>query len=289
MRAKNIVWKQLVGTAAALLWVSGAQAQANPESGDVAPPPPGAAASGSASGSASATTSWPSPTATADSNVDADGSGDAIDTGVDTDPGASDHAAVVSHLGVGFFGVMDIPLPTSPAMLSENSLEAPTIGVRYWLDDFLGIEAALGLNITSQDTGPTSEFSAFGFALHGGVPLALAHSGHFVFEIVPLLNFVIASGSFEDTPMGGMTTSQDISGMLIEVGARVGAEIHFGFIDLPSLSLQGTVGLTMRHESRSTTPPGGMEASAGRTVLATSVDGEPWDIFEGTITAIYYL
>ncbi|HMI93539.1 MAG TPA: hypothetical protein VK509_19335 [Polyangiales bacterium] len=264
--------------------MSGAQAQAaNPEGGDVAPPP-GAGASGTASASAS----WPSPTATATSNVDADGEGDAVDTGVDTDPGESDHSAVVSHLGVGFFGVQTLPLPTNPAELDEGGLSAPTIGVRYWMDDFLGIEAALGLNVTSQDTGPMSEFSAFGFALHGGVPLALAHSGHFVFEIVPLINFGIASGSFETTA-GGMTATQDISGLLLEVGARVGAEIHFGFIDLPSLSLQGTVGLSVRHENRSTTPPGGMEASAGSTVLATSVGDEPWDIFTGGITAIYYL
>jgi hypothetical protein len=285
MRAKNIVWKHLVGTAAALLWVSGAQAQANPESGDVAPP---ATASGSASGTASATTSWPSPTATADSNVDSDGSGDAIDTGVDTDPGESDHSAVVSHLGIGFFGVRALPLPVNPANLDEGSLSAPTIGVRYWLDDFLGIEAALGLNVTSQDTGPMAEFSAFGFALHGGVPLALAHSGHFVFEIVPMINFGIASGSFEST-MGMTTTSEDISGLLIELGAQAGAEIHFGFIDLPSLSLQGTVGLMVRHENRSWTPMGGMEASAGSTVIATTVGDEPWDIFVGSITAIYYL
>jgi hypothetical protein len=286
MRAKDITWKHLAGTAAALLWVSGAQAQAaNPETGDVAPPPAGV----SASGSASATTSWPSPTASADSNLDSDGDGSAIDTGVDTDPGSSDHAAVVSHLGIGFFGVQSLPLPTNPAELDEGTLSAPTIGVRYWLDDFLGIEAALGLNVTSQDTGPTSEFSAFGFALHGGVPLALAHSGHFTFEIVPMLNFGIASGSYEDTPVGGMTASQDISGLLIEVGAAAGAEIHFGFMDLPSLSLQGTVGLMVRHQNRSYTPPGGMESSAGSTVFATTVGDNPWDLFNGTITAIYYL
>jgi hypothetical protein len=268
-----------------LLWVSGAQAQvANPESGDVAPP----AAGVSASGSASATTSWPSPTATADSNVDADGDGSAVDTGVDTDPGSSDHAAVVSHLGVGFFGVQSIPLPTDAMVYGDESLAAPTIGVRYWLDDFLGIEAALGLNVTSRDTAPMTEFSAFGFALHGGVPLALAHSGHFVFEIVPMLNFGIASGSYEATA-GMMTTSDDLSGMLIEVGAVAGAEIHFGFMDLPSLSLQGTVGLMVRHENRSYTQAGGMENSAGSTVIRTTVGDEPWDLFNGTITAIYYL
>ena len=269
MRLKNIDWKHLLfGTAAALLWVEAAHAQANPESGDVAPP--AAEASGSASGSASATTSWPSPSASTEASSDSSGG---VDTGVATDPSESDHAAVVSHLGVGFFGTMTLPIPTM-ADPDDGTLLAPTIGVRYWLDDFLGIEAALGLNITSQDLDTTTEASAFGFALHGGVPLALAANEHFVFEIVPVLNFGIASGSVEST-MGGMTASTDFSGLLIEVGGRVGAEVHFGFIDLPSLSLQGTVGLSVRHEGRTVTPPGGMDASISSTVVSTGVYEEP--------------
>lgn len=281
MRVKIMDWKHLVGTAAALLWVSGAQAQANPESGDVAPP---AAVDANASGSASATTSWPSPSASAEAGADTSGGGDGLDTG---DTGTGDHAAVVGRLGVGFFGVQSLPLP-SMANPDDGVLPAPTVGVRYWLDDFLGIEAALGLNITSRELDTTTEESAFGLALHGGVPLALAHSGHFVFEIVPVVNFGIASGSREMTGAGGMTTTIDYSGLLIEVGARAGAEVHFGFIDLPSLSLQGTVGLSVRHEGR-TAEAGGAEASVGSTVVSTGVYEEPWDIFTGNITAIYYL
>jgi hypothetical protein len=283
MRLKNIDWKHLLGTAAALLWVEAAQAQANPEGGDVAPP--AAEASGSASGTASATTSWPSPSASTEASSDGSGG---VETGVSEDPSGSDHDAVVSHLGVGFFGVMTLPIPTTDDP-DDGTLSAPTIGVRYWLDDFLGIEAALGLNITSQDLDLMTEASAFGFALHGGVPLALAASGHFVFEIVPFLNFGIASGSVEVTPPGGMATSTDFSGLLIEVGGRVGAEIHFGFIDLPSLSLQGSVGLSVRHEGRTVTPPGGMDASIGSTIVSTGVQNSPWDFFTSNITAIYYL
>jgi hypothetical protein len=85
------------------------------------------------------------------------------------------------------------------------------------------------------------------------------------------------------------TTTTDLSGLLLEIGARAGAEIHFGFMDLPNLSLQGTVGLVVRHESRTVTPPGGMDFSVGSTVLQTTVGNEPWDIFTGNITAIYYL
>lgn len=285
MRVKNADWKQIVGAAATLLCVSGAQAQANPESGDVAPPA-GAAASGSASGSASATTSWPSPSASAEGSTETTGTSD---PGAAAATGEGDHAAVVSHLGIGFFGVEGLPFPdinaTDP---NTNDLPAPTVGVRYWLSDMLGVEAALGLNITSRDVDANTELSGFGFALHGGVPLALASSGHFVFEIVPFINFGLASGSIDNT-MGMTTTTTDISGLLIELGARAGAEIHFGFMGLPNLALQGTVGLLVHHEGRTVTPPGGTDFSISSTVVQTTVGDEPWDIFNGTITAIYYL
>jgi hypothetical protein len=210
-------------------------------------------------------------------------------------PGSSDHAGVNGTLGVGFFGVLSLPIircePVVPACTPLSDLApAPTIGARYWLSETLGIEAALGLNITSGANGNVDN-SVLGFALHGGVPLALAHSGHFVFEIVPQLNFGVASGSYDVGGAGGI--SNDVSGLLIEAGAKVGGEIHFGFIDIPQLSLQGTVGLMVRHESRSletimgSLPTTMVEQSETR--VATGVDGEPWDVFTGTITAIYYL
>jgi hypothetical protein len=286
MRLKNFEWKQIVGAAAAMLWVSGVQAQANPEGGDVAPPA-GAAASGTASGSASATTSWPSPSASAEGSAETSGTSDPAAA---ANNGEGDHAAVVSHLGIGFFGIEELPFPdTTVANPNAATLSAPTIGVRYWLSDMLGIEAALGLNITSEDVDATTERSGFGIALHGGVPLALAASGHFVFEIVPLINFGITSGSVDVTNAAGMTATTDLSGLFIEVGARAGAEIHFGFMDLPNLALQGTLGLSVRHASRTVTPPGGTDFSIGSTVVSTTVGNEPWDIFNGNITAIYYL
>jgi hypothetical protein len=286
MRVKNVEWKQIAVTAAAMLWVSGAQAQANPESGDVAPPA-GAAASGSASGSASATTSWPSPSASAGATTDTSGTSD---PGTAAASGEGDHAGVVSHLGIGFFGVQDLPFPdTTVTNPNTATLSAPTVGVRYWLSDMLGIEAALGLNITSEDVDATTERSGLGIALHGGVPLALASSGHFVFEIVPLLNFGFTTGSIDVTNAAGMTTTTDLSGLLLEVGARAGAEIHFGFIDIPNLALQGSIGLLVHHASRTVTPPGGTDFSIGSTVVSTTVGDEPWDIFTGNITAIYYL
>lgn len=221
------------------------------------------------------------------------------------DPGGSDHAKVAGRLGFGFFGTLRVPIMFCdgiPAGCTPDatSVSAPTVGARYWMDEGMGLDVALGLRIasgeTTTDTGmglPPSavvEPSVTALALHGGLPIALAHSGHFVFELVPELNFAFASGSYADAVVGDWS----ISGLLIEVGAKLGAEIHFGFIDLPNLSLQGTIGLGLRMESRGAEQTNAMTGGTTKienshTEIGTSVDGEPWDIFTGSITAIYYL
>jgi hypothetical protein len=306
MREANEKYLCLLGAVALVfaLPLAGAEAQGNPEGGDVAPPMQGGGQyGGSVQGDMQGQGAWQPPPGPMPQPMPqpmpgqpmADGSMPPDDGMGQAQPPASDsdHAAVVGRFGIGFFGVQSVPImgcDTSAMLctaLADNSLSAPTIGIRYWLDEGLGIEAALGLNISSAEIG-VLQTGAFALALHGGVPLALAHSGHFVFQVVPQINFGIASGSYE---VPG--TTADVSGMLIEAGAKAGAEIHFGFIDIPQLSLQGTVGLLVRHESRSvdtTTalPPATTTAEQSETFFGTGVDGEPWDIFTGSITAVYY-
>jgi hypothetical protein len=201
----------------------------------------------------------------------------------------SDHDLFVGRFGIGFFGVLSVPIMgcgTGAACATDTagSVPAPTIGARWWWKEDMGIEAALGLYFASEGY-PLADVSEFGLALHGGLPLALLDSGHFVFQVVPQLNLGFASGSHESTGPAGVNT--DTSGFLFELGARAGAEIHFGFIDIPQLSLQGTVGLMIRHESRSA-EAGGVEVNTNSTSFATGVDGAPWAIFTGALTAIYY-
>jgi hypothetical protein len=201
----------------------------------------------------------------------------------------SDHDLFVGHFGIGFFGVLAVPImgcgeAAACAVDADATLPAPTLGGRWWWKEHMGIEAALGIYFASQGF-PAADVTQFGLALHGGLPLALLDSGHFVFELVPQLNLGFASGSHESTGAGGVNT--DTSGFLFEIGAKAGAEIHFGFIDIPQLSLQGTLGLMIHHESRSS-ETGGAEVDTNSTSFATGVDGAPWAIFTGALTAIYY-
>jgi len=196
--------------------------------------------------------------------------------------GASDHDAVVGRLAVGYMGRT---MAFSP--LGGAGIPVPVVGVRYWLSDMVGIDAGVGFGIASGSTDAangtsTDDPSFHAFMLHGGVPLSLASAGHFSFQIVPEMNLGFA-GSSVTPPMGGDETS--VSAFHLDLGARAGAEIHFGFIGVPQLSLQGSVGLRLNMDSTSDDPGDG---GSSRFSLATTVGDNPWNIFTSNVAALYY-
>ena len=214
-------------------------------------------------------------------------------------PSGTDHAMMVGHFGVGFFGVLSLPtlsctngVPMGGTCVGDPgaTLPAATIGARYWLDERMAIEGALGIGVQAgsrtTEMGNTSTDvnlpHFFGMALHGGLPLVFASSAHFAFEVVPEMNIGFVTGGWT-----GPNNDVSLSGFLLELGGRVGAEIQFGFIDIPQLALQGSVGLHMRYEGRSESG-GGNSFSAHNFNISTTVDGNPWNIFTSNITAIYY-
>src|SRR4249920_1306863 len=98
----------------------------------------------------------------------------------------TDHAAVIGHFGVGWYGIFDLPYgdmnAAAPGGINGGALlNAPAIGARYWLNETMGFEGAIGLGIqsggTTNKTGMIStdnnEPSLFGLALHAALPLAL--------------------------------------------------------------------------------------------------------------------
>jgi hypothetical protein len=201
---------------------------------------------------------------------------------------ATDHAAVVRHFGIGYMGRRTININPTGA---PATVDAPIIGVRYWLDPMIGIDAGLGLLFSgsSAKSGDTStDLQGYTvFMLHGGVPLALAGSKHFSFQVVPELNFGIASS--KTAPAAAAGEGADLSGIHFDIGARAGAEIQFGFIGIPELSLQAGVGLALSYDRAKITPPGGGAATSVHTTsLGTSVGNNPWNIFTSNIAALYY-
>jgi hypothetical protein len=212
------------------------------------------------------------------------------------DDDSPDHERFVGRFGVGYFGVSQLPIATGPGgggAPAAGNVNAPVIGVRWWLQPNLGIDMGIGIGFSTGSTevanggGTTSvdKPSLFGMAVHGGVPLAFAHGRHYSFLVIPEATIGFATGTIKET--GANPIDQNLSGFKLDLGGRIGAEIHFGFIGIPELSLEGSVGVYLRREAikwkRDT-----VSASDGTTTFGTNVQSDPWALFVNNISAFYY-
>jgi len=217
--------------------------------------------------------------------------------------GNSEHDDMVGHLAVGYLGRASIPYGVD-TNLTSSTAPVPVVGVRYWIDPLIGLDVGAGLWIGSRSNDFTSSATGvktsvggpkpFAFVLHAGVPLALASSKHFAFEIIPEVNFGYAKVS-QDSGLAndGVTKA---TGTHFDLGARVGAEVQFGFIGIPQLSLIGSVGLRFQYDSLSQEYNGGAgngngnsKISSGAWDLSTTLNERPWEVFTGALGVLYYL
>lgn len=206
----------------------------------------------------------------------------------------SDHDMWVGHVGVGWFGSTRVPIGSGccaafplPAGAGAGSLSTPAVGIRYWATPMIGIDVGLGLGLSSGSTTNAMNVSAdknsqTAFLLHAGVPIAIAGSNHFSFQITPELDVGFGSGTIHNPP-----ANTDQSGFLLQAGARAGAEIYFGFIGLPALALDGSVGLFLTSASGKNTAAG-VTTKDSIFFLGTSNVTNPWDIFRQDVAARYY-
>jgi hypothetical protein len=186
----------------------------------------------------------------------------------------NDHDGVVGHFAVGYFGISNLPVGGGTVgNLTQATIVAPVIGARYWMLPKVGIDAGVGFSDSS---------SGWGIGVHGGLPLALATSKHMTFEVIPEVTVAFAGNS-----NGSGNASVTDSGFLLDLGARAGGEIQFGFIGIPQLALQASVGLYLQHESWGFSTAN-QSGSSSSTVFSTSVQGAPWGIFTDNISALYY-
>jgi hypothetical protein len=202
-----------------------------------------------------------------------------------TTVGPTDHSRFVGDFAIGFLGVQSITIATD-LVGGTAQVNAPVIGGRFWLDEGMGIDAGIGFVFASAsaESGDTSVDNPqpAAFILHGGVPFALADSQYFVFELIPELNVGFAGNTVNDGDL-------KLRGFRLDIGARAGAEVHFGFIDIPQLSLQAGIGVNLAYSSVSATDEiTDTEASVSSTTFGTTVGNDPWDIFTSTISALYY-
>jgi hypothetical protein len=181
---------------------------------------------------------------------------------------------------IGYAGVSVVPTGTS-------ALTIPAVGLRYWTSPTVGIDAALGVGWIGGSTdmsGTTTDKNAsLGIIAQGGVPLVLSAHRHVTFQVIPFLT--VAYGR---TSSGTGTAEIDYDGLRVDVGARAGFELFFGFIGIPELALSATVGLQFEY-LRNAQSPSGLTGSSDTTyTLSTTVQNNPWDIFAGNVAARYY-
>lgn len=254
--------------------------QTQPPPSDLPPPKPPVA---------TATVSTPTATATATVK----------DERKDKDDGIADHEKVVGKFGVAYFGINQVPLGAGTATaVGRGNVDTPVIGVRWWMKERLGLDLGLGFNFFSSGSSTkannvetdTDGPAATAFALHGGVPLALAYGKHYKFLVVPEMNLGFAVRGESQT---NGAADIDRSGFRFDIGARVGSEIQFGFIGIPELALQASVGLNFRHQRWSASQDASpvnpeVSSSETQTNFGTTVQSDPWALFTNSIAAIYY-
>lgn len=212
----------------------------------------------------------------------------------DADDGVSDHEKyAVGHFAVGYMGLNAIPI--AEANGNAGTINAPIVGVRYWFNERFGLDVGLGLGWTGGSTetknGNTStttdQAARFGLAIHGGVPISFASFKHYKFLVIPEVNLAFARSSV--AAANNTDSDTTLSGFQLDLGGRIGGEIHFGFIGVPQLSLQATVGAAFRYQSiglSQDTPS--RSASSSAWSFGTTVQSDPWALFTNNISALYY-
>jgi hypothetical protein len=169
----------------------------------------------------------------------------------------SDHQRVVGRVAVGFLGITGVPVHGFGQDGGNDTVSAPTLGIRYWFNEGLGLDAGLGIGLDTAggtQTTPETEVdltgtSVFAFALHLGLPISAWSTGHYNALVIPELGFGFATGSNDGT-MAGTADDISVSGLLFQVGIRAGAEFHLEVLDVPQATLQLTIGLGLALEMR---------------------------------------
>jgi len=196
------------------------------------------------------------------------------------EPAGDDFDPNQRRWALGYAGVSQVPT-------GAGTLTVPAIGVRYWASPSTGVDAAAGVSWTGGSTEAggvsTDKNSQFGIIVQGGVPLALSVHRHVNFEVIPYLTFAYGKSS-----TGTGATEVDFYGLRLDVGARAGFELFFGFIGIPQLALSATVGLQFEYVKLHAAAPGGNATSDNTTAISTTVQNNPWDIFAGNVAARYY-
>ena len=199
--------------------------------------------------------------------------------------GPSDLNPSVRRFAIGYAGISQVPVGIAGP---GSDITIPALGLRYWMSPTMGLDVALGIGWSGgsvEDASGTStdKDSVFGFVLQAGLPFALSTHRHVSFQVIPFVDFARGMSTLNS----GTTYSTDVSGTRVDIGARAGFEVFFGFIGMPELALSATVGAQFRF-TKYQADQAGLSQSDTTLIFVTTVENNPWDFFAGNVAARYY-
>jgi hypothetical protein len=167
----------------------------------------------------------------------------------------------------------------------------------------MGIDVGLGFALNSGSTenkaGTTTtkqdEPSTLGFSLKAGLPIVMTSSKHYAFFFEPQALFGYAGRTVKPIVPPGGTAPPDTkhTGNRFVVGGAAGAMVQFGFIGIPQLAIDTTIGLGIDLQSSKTEAPSPADNSTvtnsrSSTTVSTLSGNQPWNIFHSNLNVVYF-
>ncbi|NOZ88054.1 MAG: porin family protein [Deltaproteobacteria bacterium] len=119
------------------------------------------------------------------------------------------------------------------------------LGARYWLNTIVGLDAGFGMNVHEvrdvESSDPKDTTPVFDFAMELGVPLAVYSARNLIIYARPGMTLIRKYRTGTDKN-NQEKYDDDVT---LEFNGMLGAELFLSALGLPSVSLQGGIGLAL--------------------------------------------
>jgi hypothetical protein len=165
-------------------------------------------------------------------------------------PTPTDHDAVVGHWGIQARHLSGTPYPltltpngacpsVTVSATTPCTIDMGAIAVRYWKTRNLAWNAGLAFALGGGKLGSQGLDTYYGAGPIVGLTMLLGNWRHLAVSASPEASYVYFK------PSGGSSPSTQ----LVSFRAELEGELHFGFIDVPALSVGLTAGMLFQYES----------------------------------------
>lgn len=159
---------------------------------------------------------------------------------------------------IGAYGFQVVATSVDPALDKINLL-----GVRYWINQTIGVDVAGGIYIHEPPKGDTQA----GLAVSVGVPLSVKSYKHVSFYLEPKFAYAL------------WRPAEDSKPWRFDLGGWFGAEVTLGWIGIPRLSFLAEMGAGLTVVN---------DGSDSDVTLATKPGHTfPW-MFDNNVGVVYY-